>query len=104
MLFNELYYVVDGGAVWLDSTNGVSNCPITIGDVEGILDVESRLKRLRSSIDLFDTAEESVGSELLKNDSNVQSCEGRSNVVGQFLYLEGHEYLMYGSLLISCII
>lgn len=28
------------------------------------------------------------------NDDLVQSCQGKSAAVGQFLYLEGHEYLM----------
>ena len=95
MLFNELYYVVDGGTIWLDSTNGVPNRISSSDDAKGALNTDTRLKRLRTSIQNFESTDESVASEMLQNDLNVRTCEGKSEIVGQFLYLEGHEYLMY---------
>lgn len=97
MLFNELYYVVDGGTIWLDSTNGVPNRITSSSDTEGALNADTRLKRLRTSINNFESTVESVASEMLQNDLIVHTCEGNSEIVGQFLYLEGHEYLMYNT-------
>jgi len=63
MLFNELYFLTDGGTVWTNSVGGVG----------------------------LEEGEEEGGREGYGN------CDGEQGVVGQFLYLEGHEYLMYNT-------
>ncbi|CAM9631050.1 unnamed protein product [Chrysoparadoxa australica] len=66
-LFNELYFITDGGTLWLDSTNGKANEYVRepiVSDEGALLDAE---------------------------------CHGHSSRIGQFLYLEGHEYLMYNT-------
>lgn len=63
MLFNELYFLTDGGTVWTESEGGVA----------------------------LEEGEEEGGRE------EYGDCDGEQRVVGQFLYLEGHEYLMYNT-------
>lgn len=169
-VFNELYFLVDGGSVWTDSSAGVSNQtrPLTAGsaavgvvtaqplrDLEdeaspppppaastaagnkvasrGFLSgasvattqPESELqKRLLDdeSPDTATTAQESLSpssvaasadssrprvlerqalarrrQQMVDNDALVLACGGNQAHVGQFLYLEGHEYLMYNT-------
>ena len=67
-LFNELYYLTDGGTVWTDSAGGES--------LEG--------HRHRGGLPSLHKAA-------------FQDCHGEQRLVGQFLYLEGHEYLMYNT-------
>lgn len=68
MLFNELYYLTDGGTVWTDSAGGES--------------LEGRRHR--------DTHADDANAAF-------RDCHGEQRLVGQFLYLEGHEYLMYNT-------
>lgn len=101
MLFNELYFLVDGGSIWLDSTDGVENtdsplppscfqsdvlpekCPCSFASLK------AAVERQRDVV--LDLADRSLWSG---HDEAVRACVGNSEVVGQFLYLEGHEYLM----------
>ncbi len=69
MLFNELYYLTDGGTVWTDSAGGES--------LEG--------------------AGARGGVARDKDNAAFRECHGEQALVGQFLYLEGHEYLMYNT-------
>ena len=66
MLFNELYFLTDGGTVWTESEGGVG-------------------------------LEEAEGGKEEGDNEVFGSCEGEQRLVGQFLYLEGHEYLMYNT-------
>ncbi|CAM9856842.1 unnamed protein product, partial [Phaeothamnion confervicola] len=76
-LFNELYFMTDGGTVWLDSTDGAPN---------GHSEVESAAAgRLEA---LEPTAAQAAADA---------ACDGRQGTIGQFLYLEGHEYAMYNT-------
>ena len=97
MLFNELYYVVDGGSIWLDTTDGVDNETESIINTGVCRNCPCTLKELNSSISaqlacLEDWVE---GIQLKALDIAAANCSGNSKFVGQFLYLEGHEYLMY---------
>lgn len=67
MLFNELYYLTDGGTVWTESAGGES--------------LEGRQAALPRDND----------------NTAFRDCHGEQRLVGQFLYLEGHEYLMYNT-------
>ncbi|GAB5034529.1 non-lysosomal glucosylceramidase [Nannochloropsis oceanica] len=70
MLFNELYFLTDGGTVWTESVGGVR--------IEG-------------------GREEEREEGMEKGREAFRACDGEQGLVGQFLYLEGHEYLMYNT-------
>lgn len=172
-VFNELYFLVDGGSVWTDSSAGVSNQARSFGDTvstatAGVMCAQPRRdlddegspppppastatgnklasrgflsgssvattqpeselqKRLLDdeSPDTVATAQESLSpspsttvagaassprrviartelrrlhQQMQENDARVHACGGNQTHVGQFLYLEGHEYLMYNT-------
>ena len=172
-LFNELYFLVDGGTIWTDSSGGVANCrsvaspcpsvgdslgrhPVFACDQTGQSQIppawhsaqllaEPDINRGFNAVSLFDSDElkccpdtdplSSLPRDLLSNnynsptpppsavteysdyishneliklavsmaahDARVISCSsgvlGDSRLVGQFLYLEGHEYFMYNT-------
>lgn len=176
-VFNELYFLVDGGSVWTDSSAGVSNQVRSFGEpassvTAGVTCVQPRRdanddeasspppspppppsstatgnklaargflsgssvattqpeselqKRLLDdeSPDTVSTAQESLSpspsatttenrprrvvertalhrrqQQMQENDARVHACGGNQTHVGQFLYLEGHEYLMYNT-------
>lgn len=128
LLFNELYYLVDGGTVWTDSTSGFPNNPLidvtctiatgssSIGE-NSVPDGEKQLtepltasrdfdealspiktfedfKKQLASIQLSALSATELEEKMVKNDQAVRFCGGDSREVGQFIYLEGHEYLM----------
>jgi non-lysosomal glucosylceramidase len=35
--------------------------------------------------------------QMHQHDTDASDCEGKQSIVGQFLYLEGHEYYMYNT-------
>lgn len=74
LLFNELYFIVDGGSVWTDSTRGEAN-PLAISN----------------------DGEVGEATGAAENDGNKHEGHGEQSIFGQFLYLEGHEYLMYNT-------
>jgi len=77
LLFNELYFLVDGGSLWLDSERGEPNPK----KVPGSASVDRALAH--PALKLDGTGHGGAG------------CTGGEQAsVGQFLYLEGHEYLM----------
>ena len=67
MLFNELYFLTDGGTVWTESPDA----PLTL--------------------------DAAVQANAAQANATYQACDGDQRVVGRFLYLEGHEYLMYNT-------
>ena len=76
-LFNELYYLVDGGCIWSTETPLVH---------EDLLDLPSALRLLPD-----------IAAKMTAYSSLACAGSGNSALVGRFLYLEGHEYLMYNT-------
>ena len=74
LLFNELYFLVDGGTVWTDSTAGLPNPDPAGPEGQGAAA----------------PALEAPGCAA----AGPGTSGGEQKAVGQFLYLEGHEYLM----------
>eukprot|EP00981_Chlorochromonas_danica_P001618 scaffold351_cov162-Ochromonas_danica.AAC.3 len=138
-VFNELYYLVDGGTLWTDSSDGFSNQANRI-DLQKPVDetllqyesyVYSQYDIQCSRGEVVRQRVDQVGNE--DNDENIKfstssgrpinggpltiapallrsllqtmtqhsvkavDCGGDQRVVGQFLYLEGQEYLMYNT-------
>ena len=87
-LFNELYYLVDGGSIWASATPTISSDVYTYDITEVSKAINKDVLRM-SLLSLVPTM--AVHNEV------VQGCGGLKDVVGQFLYLEGHEYLMYNT-------
>jgi non-lysosomal glucosylceramidase len=84
-LFNELYFIADGGTVWLDSTKGISNQKSnTFSDKT---ELNEALKRGDHPMLQLGCDQSSIGA----------GGDGDQEFIGQFLYLEGHEYLMYNT-------
>ena len=77
LLFNELYFITDGGSIWTESTFGESN---------GAVEQEGEPTPLPLPTLPGPDVEQSGGGS---------SLDGRQEAVGQFLYLEGHEYYMF---------
>lgn len=122
-LFNELYFLCDGGVVWTDTTQGCPNIskgirskvytpysekiePPTAGASSAPTPVESIYRDSSSAnLSVFDFTESLAKQRILKvsqtklleHDQEVKCCDGDQVLVGQFLYLEGHEYLMYNT-------
>jgi non-lysosomal glucosylceramidase len=73
-LFNELYFLAEGGTLWLDSSDGTAHEPPKhpLGPI--VSPVVNPRGPPGDTVDY----------------SNLDS-------IGQFLYLEGHEYLMYNT-------
>ncbi|ESR44751.1 hypothetical protein CICLE_v10000199mg [Citrus x clementina] len=107
-LFNELYYLNAGGSVWTDGSPPVHSL-VTIGhrkfsldwsqsDLKRIVDVPNQndtavniLERMSSILEQIYTPvalNSAFGTNLLQ--------DGEENI-GQFLYLEGIEYLMWNT-------
>ena len=80
LLFNELYFLVDGGTLWLDSAGGDPNRK----KVPGSASVEAAMNHPALKLDG-------------QGHGGAGCTGGEQATVGQFLYLEGHEYLMYNT-------
>jgi non-lysosomal glucosylceramidase len=81
LLFNELYFMTDGGCVWTCTTEGNEwlggeNLAIVGRDGGEVIVYEALAMQLNK---------------------RLQGGLGEQDTVGQFLYLEGHEYLMYNT-------
>ena len=128
-VFNELYFLSDGGVIWSDTSNGSPN--VTCGvrhksytPFYEILPASSSSSTTSSSAssssvperaDNMNRGNESDNmlefrsylasqnhlrlnqKDLLDHDTRVGSGDGSQTLTGQFLYLEGHEYLMYNT-------
>lgn len=95
MLFNELYFVVDGGTVWLDkeiaplaNNNTVMLSPMY--DTYDGIELKTLYEALSSPTQLH-------RDKMVACDEEIVKCIGQASDVGKFLYLEGHEYLMYNT-------
>ncbi|KAJ0087545.1 hypothetical protein Patl1_07696 [Pistacia atlantica] len=85
-LFNELYYLNAGGTIW---TGSDLNTPID--DANANDTAVEVLKRMTSTLDNIHTpavSNAALGTRLLQNEEES---------IGQFLYLEGSEYLMWNT-------
>lgn len=86
MLFNELYFLVDGGSLWLNTENGTNLTSST----EDFFFTSNYYDDLLS---LSSTSLSSYFSSLFVSSTIL----GDQKQYGQYLYLEGHEYLMYNT-------
>ena len=136
-VFNELYFLTDGGCIWADTCNGSPNIAKANKDTpffmrrqtytpyygNGLDHLSSSSPQapnssLSMSRDAGSAADEVVAGlaeiefiEALANqrvlrikqedlwihDKETGACGGDQSQCGQFLYLEGHEYLMYNT-------
>ncbi|KAJ8484233.1 hypothetical protein OPV22_016718 [Ensete ventricosum] len=82
-LFNELYYLNAGGAIWTDGSPPIQSLA-TIEERKFFLDImTSILEKLYAPIQ----SNSATGMSLLEGEENI----------GQFLYLEGIEYCMWNT-------
>ena len=93
-LFNELYFLVEG-SLWLDTCGGVPNTTTTtttLNEMNGAQDIKLN-ERLDNRLSSLYIPEQ---NELHLHDSlcNSSTCGGNQQLVGQFLLIEGFEYLM----------
>ncbi|GMH54079.1 hypothetical protein TrRE_jg11970 [Triparma retinervis] len=102
-LMNELYYLVDGGGVWVDSTDGKVN-EREGGGKDPYLFESKGMKRGADELDAGDvTVDIGDVDGLVKaamgmmEQHKLGSGRGDQSSVGTFLYLEGHEYVMYNT-------
>ena len=87
-LFNELYYLTDGGCVWVDSSKARMN------DRGGAAATMDRGDGEEASIQ---SVAVSAMSKMRAMNAEAQSAQGDTAKIGEFLYLEGHEYIMYNT-------
>lgn len=83
-LFNECYYLTDGGTVWTDSSAGRANKPTTTRAIA----VEI------NNMNAFMSTLTTLREQMLEHDCRCQTNSGKSDLLGQFLYLEGKEILI----------
>ncbi|XP_012486900.1 uncharacterized protein LOC105800360 [Gossypium raimondii] len=121
-LFNELYFLVAGGTVWIDSSlpsTNVKNDQDSPEDAQRV-DVkvtEAEVNRRHTTISEYSTTSGCNGStgDVLKNNSDPAVTQNKRNSnnlsehfkwqdqlddyddVGRFLYLEGVEYIMWNT-------
>ncbi|MBA0651488.1 hypothetical protein Goklo_018809, partial [Gossypium klotzschianum] len=121
-LFNELYFLVAGGTVWIDSSLPSTNVKNDQGSPEDAqrVDVkvtEAEVNRRHTTISEYSTTSGCNGStgDGLKNNSDPAVTQNKRNSnnlsehfkwqdqlddyddVGRFLYLEGVEYIMWNT-------
>jgi non-lysosomal glucosylceramidase len=102
-LYNELYFLVDGGSIWLNTANAAPNSATCI--LSDLLKAKesAHAKCVPESAQQpghdFHTRihVDSIAAKLLEHDDECTRSGGYAALVGQFLYLEGHEYLMYNT-------
>lgn len=112
-LFNELYYLSDGGSLWLDSSDGEANIEAEAeeqgkqGGVAGEFEFGGMLGRLGGRRDgrggdlALEPADllQQLSAEMHAHSHRVRcaASAGDQSLVGQWLYFEGHEYLMFNT-------
>jgi non-lysosomal glucosylceramidase len=103
-LYNELYFLVDGGSIWLNTRHANPNeTTCILSDVLKMKEsVDARCARPDSTGQPMHHLEayihiDAIISKLLEHDDECSRCGGNAASIGQFLYLEGHEYLMYNT-------
>nr|CUU97825.1 non lysosomal glucosylceramidase [Hymenolepis microstoma] len=109
-LFNELYFVSDGGTVWLDPLPTVNNdtdeAPIDYvrrhnPNVElDPLNVTGRCEPLKSDSSFGGKCTNGGGKKKYNNETPITPLQNRISFgkeMGLFAYLEGHEYRMFNT-------
>mmetsp|Transcript_5639 Transcript_5639/g.8369 ORF Transcript_5639/g.8369 Transcript_5639/m.8369 type:complete len:847 (-) Transcript_5639:44-2584(-) len=95
-LFNELYFLVDGGTIWTDTSAGLDNPWQESRLAEKLIDIAGGDRGSQLSVSLSELQQLRV--RMLQHDEFCQRADGGDqSAVGQFMYLEGHEYLMYNT-------
>jgi non-lysosomal glucosylceramidase len=132
MLFNELYFLVDGGSVWLDGDRNDTSLfpvkhpeiivvpPVTaprrifnpdacVVNAHGNTATKQKQNKIGTAEHVGVTPMEmlcaletqshlNLSQEMFsKHDAVITGGQGNQLDVGRFLYLEGHEYLMYNT-------
>lgn len=106
LIFNELYYISDGGSLWTD----VHSDHDTV-DIPGKNCLQNFGKRdSTEKLEVVDITAPNSSAVALGRKPDVEgllgiasanaaagASGGNSQRVGQFVYLEGHEYLMYNT-------
>jgi len=94
-LFNELYYLSDGGSLWLDSTDGQENASDSMAT--GLGGMLGRLHEggKAAASDLLPRLSDAMGTH--SRNVSAAASAGDQSLVGQWLYFEGHEYLMFNT-------
>lgn len=88
-LFNELYYLVAGGTIWV-------NDHIEMCDVDGEGN-ESHKGKEKESKKKEKEQEENGKEESEEEIEKKKEWKRKEREIGKFAYLEGHEYLMYNT-------
>ena len=109
LLFNELYFLADGGTVWTDSIEGRPNNNNNGHDHDDHAQQQSQQSRQLQQLSGGDSSDGSSSSSTTttttttstttsqNSESKQMMANGEQEIYGQFLYLEGHEYLMYNT-------
>ncbi|XP_031502090.1 uncharacterized protein LOC116265547 [Nymphaea colorata] len=100
-LFNELYYLNAGGTIWTDGMPCIQNKFSTIDEKVSSNKTTSQSKNIDTSVIVLDRITTALDKTRSSSASNAAFGptfleEGEENV-GQFLYLEGIEYLMWNT-------
>ena len=98
-LFNELYYLTDGGCVWVnESAEWAGNASGDVGVRGNVMarDGVGETPGDNSNVSVREAARQAIESMRSVNESS-QDASGDPNIVGTFMYLEGHEYIMYNT-------
>ena len=94
MVFNELYYLSDGGSVWTESKGRIPN---TLTQSVDSCEVGVSLSSEDSILGGIDEIAKAAVLLMEKVDDLCVGAQGDPTIVGQFFYLEGHEYIMYNT-------
>jgi hypothetical protein len=93
MLFNELYYLTDGGTIWTDSKGGLGNA--THPDIRHVRPIALSLRGERAGVLTRLVASALQGLEGHPTDEDMarlyRDCHGDQELIGQFMYLEVRE-------------
>ncbi|KAM6565447.1 hypothetical protein CsatA_024575 [Cannabis sativa] len=90
-LFNELYFLVAGGTVWIDSSS-----PANIrNNQQQLTNVEAGDCRAVNKHATTKSCYSTAANFGLETDRKEYSCNDYDEDVGRFLYLEGVEYIMW---------
>ena len=132
-VFNELYFLADGGCIWSDTCDGCPNLAMVNKSAPSFVrrktytpyyGEEANSSTLLAAPELASSMSRGEGSsssstevveldfieklamqrklvlkqaDMLQHDDRTKQCNGDQAKCGQFLYLEGHEYLMYNT-------
>lgn len=109
LVFNELYFLSDGGCVWLHEEHTVNQLNYDAKEEmvmremseQTLARIQMRMMEHLSNVILTKIVKQMESSthpqSLSQQDLRVKQSHGEKDIVGRFLYLEGQEYLMYNT-------